>query len=94
MPDPVPAILIGRLAVDLRFRGSGLGASLLQDAFVRAVQVSHQIGSAAIIVHARDETVVPFYEQFGFTKLPGDRHTLMLPMADAVAVIKRLRGEL
>lgn len=93
MPDPVPAILIGRLAVDLQFRGHGLGASLLQNAFVRAVQVSHQIGSAAIAVHARDETAVPFYERFGFTRLPGDLHTLMLPMADAVAVIERLSGE-
>jgi predicted N-acetyltransferase YhbS len=93
LPGPVPAILIGRLAVDLRFRGQSLGASLLQDAFVRAVQISHQIGSAAIVVHACDETVVPFYERFGFTRLPGDLHTLLLPMADAVAVIERLSGE-
>ncbi|HNP16197.1 MAG TPA: GNAT family N-acetyltransferase [Terrimesophilobacter sp.] len=93
LPDPVPAILIGRLAVDLRFRGQGLGASLLQDAFVRAVQVSHQIGSAAIAVHAGDETVVPFYARFGFTQLPGDRRTLLIAMADAVAVIERLHGE-
>lgn len=92
LPDPVPAILIGRLAVDLRFRGHGLGASLLQDAFVRAVQVSHKIGSAAIAVHARDETVLPFYERFGFTQFPGDQQTLTLPMADAIATIDRLQG--
>lgn len=94
LPDPVPAILIGRLAVDLRFRGHGLGASLLQYAFVRAVQVSHQIGNAVIAVHARDENVVPFYEQFGFTRLPGGKHMLILPMSDAVVVIERLRDEL
>lgn len=94
LPDPIPAILIGRLAVDLRFRGLGLGTTFLQHASIKALQVSHQIGSAAIAVHAGDETVVPFYARFGFTQLPGDRRTLMLPMADAVAVIERLHGEL
>lgn len=93
LPDPIPAILIGRLAVDLRFRGRGLGTSLLQHASAKALQVSHQIGSAAIAVHARDEMVVPFYARFGFTQLPGDSRTFLLPMADAVAVIERLHGE-
>lgn len=87
LPDPIPATLIGRLAVDQRFAGQGLGASLLQDAARRAVDVSLQIGSAAIVVHTRDESVVPFYERFGFTRLEGDRHTLVLPMADAVATL-------
>lgn len=91
LPDPAPATLIGRLAVDLKFRGLGLGSSLLQDAVFRAVQVSLQIGSAAIVVHARYETVVPFYERFGFTRVHGDEYTLLLPMADAVATIERLR---
>ena len=91
LPDPISAVLIGRLAVDLRLRGRGLGSSLLQDAVFRAVQVSLQIGSAAIVVHARDETIVPFYERFGFTRVPGDEYTLLLPMADAVATIERLR---
>lgn len=57
------------------------------------MQVSLQVGSAAIIVHTRDETVVPFYERFGFTRLQGDEHTLILPRADAVAIIERLRGD-
>lgn len=93
LPDPIPASLIGRLAVDLRFQRTGLGASLLQDAFFRAVQVSLQLGSAAIVVHARDDAVVEFCERFGFTRLQGDEHTLILPMADAVAIIEQLRGE-
>lgn len=93
LPDPVPATLIGRLAVDLKFRGLGLGSSLLQDASFRAVQVSLQIGSAAIVVHASDETTVPFYERFGFARHRGDEHTLLLPMADAVATVEHLRSE-
>lgn len=93
LPDPVPATLIGRLAVDLKFRGLGLGSSLLQDAFFRAVQVSLQIGSTAIVVHTRGETIAAFYEHFGFTRLADDEHTLLLPMADAVATIERLRDE-
>lgn len=94
LPHPIPVTLIGRLAVDKRFKGLGLGASLLQDAAGRAVQVSLQIGSAAIVVHTRDETVVPFYERFGFTRLDGDQQTLILPMADAIATIERLRSEM
>ena len=91
MPDPIPATLIGRLAVDKRFMGEGLGVSLLQDAAVRAVEVSLQIGSAALVVHTRDETVVPFYEKFGFYRLQGDQQMLILPMRDAVATLEGLR---
>lgn len=90
LPDPIPATLIGRLAVDQRFRGVGLGASLLQDAVLRAVRVSLEVGCAAIITHTRDESVVPFYERFGFTRLEGDEHTLMLPMVDAIATLRHL----
>ena len=93
LPDPIPVTLIGRLAVDQRFKGLGLGASLLRDAAVRAMDVSLQIGSAAIVVHTRDESVVPFYERFGFTRLDGDRQTLILPMRDAIATIERLGAE-
>lgn len=92
MPDPIPATLIGRLAVHVEHRGEGLGVSLLRDAVERAVRVSLEIGSAAIIAHARDETVVGFYEQFGFARLGGDRKTLMIPMVDAVATIRSLEA--
>lgn len=94
LPDPIPVTLIGRLAVDLKFQGHGLGASLLADASIRALQVSLQVGSAAIVVHTQDDAVVPFYKRFGFTRLAGDACTLILPMADAVAIIEQLRGEI
>lgn len=93
LPDPIPVTLIGRLAVDERFAGRGLGVSLLQDAALRAVQVSLQVGSAAIVVHTQNETVTPFYERFGFVRLNGDRRTLILPMADALATVEGLRDK-
>lgn len=88
LPDPIPATLIGRLAVDMRFRGVGLGVSLLKDAVLRAVRVSLEVGSAAIITHTREDSVVPFYEKFGFVRLDGDQRTLMLPMVDALATFE------
>ena len=91
MPDPVPVTLIGRLAVDQRFRGLGLGASLLQDAVMRAIRVSVEVGSAAVVAHTRDESVVAFYEKFGFSRLEGDQRTLMIPMVDAIATVESLR---
>jgi len=93
MPDPIPATLIGRLAVHVKHRGQGLGVSLLRDAVERAVRVSLEIGSAAIIAHARDESVVSFYEQFGFARLDGDKLTVMIPMVDAVATIRSLETD-
>jgi GNAT superfamily N-acetyltransferase len=81
-PDPVPVVLLGRLAVDEQFAGQGLGASLLQHATVRAVEAAEAIGIRAILVHAMTEAVVPFYERFGFTRFPGEDRTLYLLLAD------------
>lgn len=52
MPNPVPVILLSRLAVDRKHQGCGLGESLLRDAIARSVQVAEQIGVRAILVHA------------------------------------------
>ncbi|WP_308122833.1 GNAT family N-acetyltransferase [Microbacterium marinilacus] len=86
-PDPIPVILIGRLAVDLECKGRGLGVSLLQHATVKAIQAAEIIGTRAILVHALTPEVVPFYERFGFTKFPGTSHTLYLLLDDARATI-------
>ncbi|WP_407359675.1 GNAT family N-acetyltransferase [Microbacterium sp. LBN7] len=81
-PDPVPVVLLGRLAVDEAFAGQGLGASLLQHATVRAVEAAEAIGIRAILVHAMTEGVVPFYERYGFTRFPGEERTLYMLLAD------------
>lgn len=85
MPDPIPVALLGRLAVDRRDAGVGLGASLLQDAVARAIQASDTLGMRALIVNAKDDDVVPFYERFGFRRFPdGSERILYLTIADAL----------
>ena len=80
MPDPVPVVLLGRLAVDRRHQGAGLGASLLQDAVRRVVGVGDIIGVRALLVHAIDEPAAAFYRRFGFVESPFDGQTLFLSM--------------
>lgn len=89
MPSSVPVVLLGRLAVDREFAGLGLGASLLQHATVRALEAAEAIGIHAILVHAVDDEVVPFYERFGFTPIPGESRTLYLLTQDARATLRR-----
>lgn len=65
-PDPIPVILLGRLAVDSRYQGIGLGASLLRDAANRATQASRILGARALLVDAIDETAAAFYRKHMF----------------------------
>lgn len=78
MPDPVPVIVLGRLAVDRGAQGRRLGAALLQDAVKRAVAVSHDAGVRALLVHALHERARQFYEHYGFQPSPTHHLTLML----------------
>ena len=77
MPEPVPVILLGQLAVDARHRGRGLGSDLLVDAVRRSLAAADVIGARAIVVHALDEQARAFYGQFGFRPF-SDREPLML----------------
>jgi len=81
MPDPVPVMVLARLAVDRQAQGMHLGASLLRDAVSRAVAVSHNAGVRAILVHALHERAKQFYEHYGFQVSPVDPMTLMLRLA-------------
>lgn len=83
MPEPVPVVLIGRLAVDERYSGQGLGYSLLQHAVITALEAAEAIGIRAILVHALSEPAVSFYKKFGFTRFPGSSMTLYLLCSDA-----------
>ena len=62
----VPLILLARLAVDARFQGMGLGASLLQDAFGRFLTAQESIGARALVAHAKDDSAKAFYVKWGF----------------------------
>lgn len=89
-PDPIPVVLLGRLAVDVRFHGSGLGGDLLHHAVLKAIEAADAVGMRAITVKAISEAVVPFYERFGFTRFPGTDLTLYLLLKDARATIDSL----
>ena len=81
MPDPVPVMVLARLAVDQRAQGIKLGASLLQDAVNRAVAVSHSAGVRALLVHALHDRAKLFYEHYGFRASPAHPMTLMLRLS-------------
>ena len=75
----VPAVRMGRLAVDQAFKGQGLGGALLADALDRAARA--EIAAFALIVDAKDEAAAAFYRHHGFIALPDSPLTLFLPLA-------------
>jgi ribosomal protein S18 acetylase RimI-like enzyme len=75
----IPAFRMGRLAVDLRYRGRGLGAALLVNALQRAAK--SEIPAVALIVDAKDDTAANFYRHFGFMPLANDPLAFFLPLA-------------
>lgn len=87
MPNPIPLMVIGRLAVDRRWQGQGIGRALLRDAILRTLQAAEIAGIRAILVHAISEEAKRFYEKCGFTASPVDPMTLMLKVKDATASI-------
>ena len=78
MPDPIPVLVLGRLAVAQRAQGLQLGAALLRDAVLRAIAVSENAGVRALLVHALNQSARAFYERYGFQGSPLDPMTLML----------------
>ncbi|MEB3984202.1 GNAT family N-acetyltransferase [Mycobacterium sp. 663a-19] len=87
MPDPVPVILLSRLAVDRKEQGNGLGKNLLRDAIERCVGVAEQVGVRAMLVHALHDEARRFHAHFGFEPSPTDPLHLLLTIKDARAVI-------
>ena len=78
MPEPIPVLVLGRLAVDSRAQKIKLGAALLRDAIQRASEVSENIGVRALLVHALHDQAKQFYLRYGFQTSPMDPMTLML----------------
>ncbi|MDN5791070.1 MAG: GNAT family N-acetyltransferase [Micrococcales bacterium] len=82
-PDPLPVIVLARLAVDVSMASRGIGAGLLRDALERAAHLSDSIGAAALLVHARDTTARDFYLHNGdFLPSPIDDLQLLAPMKE------------
>lgn len=87
MPDPVPVIILGRLAIASKFQGHGIGAALLRDAVLRIVQAAEIAGIRAILVHAISDQAKRFYEKYGFIPSPADPMTLMITVAEAARIL-------
>lgn len=91
MPNPVPVILLSRLAVDRKHQGFGLGENLVRDAIARSVQVAEQIGVRAILVHALHHDARRFHTRYQFEPSPTDPLHLLLLIKDAKVSVTALR---
>lgn len=78
MPRRIPGVRLGRLAVDARYQGKGLGALLLVDALSRAARIHREAGGIGLFVDALDEPAARFYQRFGFAAAPDNPLLLFL----------------
>ncbi|MDR2605302.1 MAG: GNAT family N-acetyltransferase [Desulfovibrio sp.] len=80
MPQPIPVMLLARLAVDRRYARRGIGAGMLRDALLRTLQASDIAGIRALLVHALNEKAASFYRTRGFAVSPLDSLILLLAL--------------
>ena len=85
MPDPVPVIVLARLAVAQSYHGRKVGPALLKDALRRVVHIAGHAGVRAVLVHALHEEAKGFYEHYGFKVSPIHSMTLMIAVSDILA---------
>jgi GNAT superfamily N-acetyltransferase len=90
---PIPVILLARFALDRSEQGAGLGGDLLRDALARCAAAADGIGGRAVLVHAKDDAAVRFYQRYGFRSLPENPNHLYVLMKDLRASIKAAGGK-
>lgn len=83
MPDPIPVMLMGRLAVTRSRQGQGLARALVRDAVLRTLKAAEIAGIRALLVHALNDEAARFYRHLGFLESPVDPLVLALPLATA-----------
>ena len=88
MPDPVPVMILGRLAVDREFQGQGIGSGLLRDALLRTLHAAEIAGIRAVLVHAISDRARRFYEAGGFRPSPVNPMTLMVTLAEVERIFR------
>ena len=81
MPDPIPVVVLGRLAVDRSLQGKGIGRALVRDACLRVIHAADAIGIRGMLVHALSDDAKAFYESAGFEPSPLEPMTLMVTLA-------------
>ena len=89
MPRHIPAVILGRLAIDQNGQGKGLGQALLQDAVMRSERAANDVSARLLVVHAISPAAEAFYLHHGFTQLPVEASTFAL---DLVKLKKALSG--
>ena len=87
MPDPIPVVVLARLAVDRYFQGRGLGRALFRDAAWRVTQAAEAIGVRGIVVHAISEQARRLYVALGFDPCPAEAMTLVVTLRDIRATM-------
>lgn len=92
-PDPIPVVVLGRLAVDSNFQGRGIGSGLLRDAVLRTVQAAEIAGIRAILVHALSDAAKRFYQSHGFIASPMNPMTVMITVAEAFKTLGEKAGQ-
>ena len=90
--ETLPAVLLGRLAVDQRYQGRRLGNALLYDATEKAVDSTARVGAVALVVDAKDDRARSFYERFGFRRFSDREMRLFLSLDDAARFVKDERS--
>lgn len=88
MPDPIPVVVLARLAVATSHRGKGLGRALFQDAAQRVIRAADAIGIRGLLVHALSTDAVAFYGRLGLDPSPLDPMILMVTLADLRAALR------
>ena len=88
MPDPIPMVVLGRLAVDRSWQGRGLGRAMFRDAARRVSHAADTIGIRGIVVHAVSEEARMFYVALGFDPCPAEAMTLVVTLNDLRATLE------
>jgi len=82
MPDPIPVMVLARLAVDSAYQKQGLGSALLKDALLRTIAAAQIAGIRAVLVHAISDDAKRFYARAGFHECPVDPMMMMITLAE------------
>jgi GNAT superfamily N-acetyltransferase len=88
LPRKIPIVLLARLGVAAHAQGHGIGGILLVDALHRTVRVAADVGISAILVDAKNQKAVSFYQHFGFLALPDSPQRLVLPVKTAASLFE------
>ncbi len=90
MPDPVPMVVLARLAIDRRYQKRGIGRALVRDAALRVLAAAGEIGIRGMLVHALSDDARAFYQALGFDPSPLEPYTLMVTLQDLHAASSTL----